>query len=112
MSQSSETSQADTRDPVLVSSLREFRVIVIGFAICCLWSVSTCYFMGYYPPLDQPIAKVMGMPAWVFWGLAVPWVACDIFTLWFCFFFMTDQSLGEDEPEPADVPESAGGSHA
>ena len=41
------------------------------------------------------------MPDWVFWGIAVPWLVCVLFTTWFCFFYMADDDLGRDPDEEA-----------
>ena len=39
----------------------------------------------------------MGMPRWVFWGIFMPWLFVDAVTIWFVFFFMKDDDLGEGE---------------
>jgi len=41
------------------------------------------------------------MPSWVVWGIAVPWIVADIFTVWFCFFYMKDDDLGLSPEELA-----------
>lgn len=82
-------------DPVLVHARREVAAIVVAFVICAIWSVSWCYFHGYYVE-DKPLRTVMGLPSWVFWGIAVPWVICDVFTIWLCFAYMEDDPLGEE----------------
>jgi hypothetical protein len=48
---------------------------------------------------QDEIKLILGMPDWVFWGIAVPWVICFLFTTWFCFFFMADDDLGRDVDE-------------
>jgi len=98
-------------DPVLVHARRELVVIVSSFAICCLWSVGTCYSLGFGTSGDA-LETVLGMPAWVFWGIVVPWLACDVFTLWFCFAFMADDPLGEKEEEEQAAETAAGGNSA
>ena len=92
------SSHEDNRyDPVLLHSRRETLVILVAFVLCLVWSVTWCYLAGYNQPADGQIAKVMGIPSWVFWGVLVPWLAADVFTLWFCFFFVADDPLGEEK---------------
>lgn len=92
-------------NPLLIHAWRELWVILAAFAVCCIWSVTCSYLMGYKLPAEEPLAKVMGMPAWVFWGILVPWAVCDVFTLWFCFFFMVDDPLGEVDPDVEEHPD-------
>ena len=86
----------NTWDPVFLHARREAVVILVLFAVCLVWSMGVCYFAGYLAPgEDRPhAATVLGIPAWAFWGILVPWLAVDAFTIWFCFFFMKDDDLG------------------
>ena len=34
---------------------------------------------------------------WIFWGVAAPWIAANLFTFWFCAHYMVDDDLGEEE---------------
>ena len=83
-------------DPVFLHARREALVILVLFAVCLMWSMGVCYFAGYLAPgEDWPqAATVLGIPAWAFWGILVPWLAVDAFTIWFCFFYMKDDDLG------------------
>ena len=49
----------------------------------------------------ENIPTTLGMPSWVVWGIAVPWIVADIFTVWFCFFYMKDDDLGLSPEELA-----------
>ena len=117
MSRSTSSSKRDRLDPVVVHGRREAIVILSAFVVCLIWSITCCYLLGYPGPESLPseghgshalpngqVARVLGMPGWVFWGVLVPWFAADVFALWFCFFFMADDPLGEaeDETEPGD----------
>lgn len=91
----------DNLDPVFVHARREAIVIIVIFAITAIWSLSVCYLDGYIRPEQslENIPLVLGMPRWVFWGIFAPWIFADLATVWFCFFYMTDDDLGEDQEE-------------
>ncbi len=84
-------------DPTYLNSLREAFVIVVLFAGFFLWSIFVCYNYGYLSPGEQrtEISTVLGMPSWAFWGIALPWLAVDVVAVWFCFFYMKTDDLGE-----------------
>ena len=42
---------------------------------------------------------ILGMPDWVFWAVVFPWGLALLFSIWFCFFFMADDDLGQDPEE-------------
>lgn len=92
-------SDADSYDPTFRNARREAIVILAAWLACLIWSLSVSIGLGY-GAVDGPIDTVLGIPAWVFWGIVVPWLAADVFALWFCFAFMANDELGElDEPE-------------
>lgn len=87
-------------DPVFLNSRREAIIIFCLWVAALLWSVPVCYFMGYGRPVDpENFSTVFGIPAWLFWGIFTPWAVADVFTIWFCFFYMKDDDLGEDSGE-------------
>ena len=83
---------------LLKHARREGRLILAVWALALVWSVGYGYFAGYNRPAG-PIPLVLGMPAWVFWSVVVPWALSLLFSIWFCFFYMADDDLGEDRPE-------------
>ena len=87
-------------DPTYMHSLRETYVIIALFAFFCVWSIYVCYNYGYLSPSETraTVSTVLGMPSWAFWGICLPWIAVDIVAVWFCFFFMEPDDLGEDQP--------------
>lgn len=89
----------DDLDPAVLHARREAWAILIAFGVCLIWSVGCCYLLGYHEPADGELSTVLGMPSWAFWGVAVPWLAADVFAFWFCFFFTADDPLGESEDE-------------
>lgn len=95
-------------DPAVVHGRRETLVILTAAAVCLAWSVGCSYLLGYPTQVGGPVAKVLGMPSWVFWGVAVPWIAADLFAVWFCFFFIADDPLDEAEDEAESDDHTAG----
>ena len=81
-------------DPVFLHSRREAIVIFFVWLAGLVWAVPFCYFNGYVDA--ENISTVWGIPSWLFWGIGVPWILADLFTVWFCFFYMADDDLGED----------------
>jgi hypothetical protein len=79
---------------------REGLVIMVVWALALVWSVGYSYLHGYNRPVND-IRLVFGMPDWVYWGIVVPWAVCLVFTVWFCFVFMSDDDLGRDPDEGA-----------
>lgn len=99
MDNSPSSLQRDRFDPLVVHARREALVILAAFVVCMVWSIGSCYSLGYLAPDGVPVAKVLGMPSWVFWGVLLPWLAADLFAVWYCFFFMVDDPLGETQDE-------------
>ncbi len=88
-------------DPTYLNSLREAFVIVALFAAFCLWAIFVCYNYGYLSPGEQrsEVTTVLGMPSWAFWGIGLPWLVVDVVAVWFCFFYMKADDLGEENDE-------------
>ncbi len=95
-------------DVVFLHSRRESIVLLTAFLVFFGWCLGTTFVLGYAPrapqPVDQTIPTLFGIPRWVFWGVAVPWLGANVFTFWFCLFSMKDDPLGEttDECVPPD----------
>ena len=99
------TDQQYELDPVFLHSRRELWIIFGLWAVGLLWAVPFCYITGYLHGRNpSEFTTILGMPAWLFWGIAVPWVVADIFTTWFCFCYMKNDDLGEAH-EGADIEE-------
>ncbi len=103
-------------DPIYVHSLREAKIILIIWAICLVFSCTSCYLFGYltHPvgdgftisawvgPLESfdrhpdslktPLG--LGIPDWVLYGIVAPWLACIAMTFWFCLFVFHNDELG------------------
>jgi len=98
-------------DPVFLHARREAIVILIAWLVCFVWSVTYCTQTGYHLSPEEPLAMLWGMPRWVFIGIVIPWAAADLFAVWFCFFFMVDDDLGE-AAEGLDLEEEIAEMHA
>ena len=90
------STQTDQPDPVFVSTRRDAIIVLAVFAVVCVWTVSWCYAHGYDEATVTPIVTVLGIPSWVFWGIAVPWLVADVFTIWFFLWHMQDEDFAED----------------
>lgn len=120
----------DEYDPVFVNSRREAIIIFCTWLAGLLWAVPICFLFGYergylatldwfpqslLPAADQftadQLSTTWGIPTWLFWGIAVPWVVADVFTTWFCFCHVADDDLGEAH-EGADIEEEVAELHA
>lgn len=92
-------------DPVFLHSRREAVVIFFIWVAAIVWVVPFCLFYGYGGNVDpSSISMIMGVPTWLFWGIFLPWLLADALTIWFCFFYMKDDDLGEAH-EGADLEE-------
>ncbi|MEZ6123407.1 MAG: DUF997 family protein [Planctomycetaceae bacterium] len=91
-------------DPLFVDSLKEAKVILSIWLICFVWTVSVCLSTGYAKEVDpQQFPMILGMPTWIVWGVALPWLLANVVTIVFCLGYMKDADLGEDPPDPEDV---------
>jgi len=89
---------SDKEQQLLRHARREGLLIMVVWAACLIWSMAVGYFMGYRRAATD-ISMIFGMPDWVFWSVVVPWGLCLAFSVWFCFVFMADDDLGQDQGE-------------
>ena len=95
-------------DPIYVSGLREGGWILLMWVCCFVWTLVVCLSQGYPDSVDPGnFPTVFGIPAWVAWGIAFPWLVADGVTIWFCLTQMEDADLGAD-PDPADEASARG----
>ena len=83
-------------DPTYRHTRREALIILLVWAVCLTWTVGYSTTHGYAPP-DGPIAMVLGMPAWVFWGVLTPWTTATVFTAAFALLVIKQDDLGDEE---------------
>jgi Protein of unknown function (DUF997) len=103
-------------DPIYTHARRELVVSLLAFLIFGIWVIGFSWIAGRRQETDpDSIPTILGMPTWVFWGVALPWVVANVFTFWFCFRYMTDHPLEivEDEVDPETSPSAdQGGNRA
>jgi hypothetical protein len=85
---------------LLKHARREGLLLMIVWASALVWSVGYAAVFGY-GRAPESIRLILGMPDWVFWSVVFPWGLSLLFSLWFCFFYMADDDLGEDRDEGA-----------
>ena len=85
-------------DPVFKSSLRELKWIFVIWLVHFVWVVGYCYAFGYLAPKTQ-LTTVIGMPSWVFWGIAIPWICATAFTVYISLFVIRDQEFSNEEEQ-------------
>ncbi len=90
----------DVREPAAAAHSAHRNVLPEGlmmgvFWICmAVWVLTSCRLFGYLSePADVPLA--LGMPAWVVWGVLVPWCVSTAFTTWFALYGMTDEDRSD-----------------
>jgi hypothetical protein len=95
-------------DPLFLHSRREAIVILAVWGAFFAWVVPYCYVFGYTAPANPAeLPLVLGMPAWVFWGVGVPWVTAGLVSIVLCLWFIQDDDLGAaPEDEEPSAPEA------
>jgi hypothetical protein len=90
-------------DPVFLHSRREAITMLLVWLAFFLWVVPYCYLNGYSTP-ENPLELdlMLGMPAWVFWGILVPWIAAGAVSIALCLWFIQDDDLGVAPEEAAE----------
>ena len=73
-----------------LSARKEAWLILLAWAVCLVWTVGYSTWAGTRP---GEIDLVLGIPGWVFWGVAAPWLSATAFSVWFSLFYMADDDL-------------------
>lgn len=108
-------------DPLLQNANREARLILFFWFVSGIVTIAVCYFFGYLShesdinstgpdlvrilgPFDEfdrspdtltaPLG--LGIPDWIFYGVALPWIACIVLTFWVCLSYFNEDDLGDD----------------
>lgn len=111
-------------DHIYRNSLREARFILGLWTCCFLYTVSYCYLFGYlsHEPLPSATGSAvgswfgpleawnrdpdsvtyplgLGIPDWVFYGIAIPWVVCVVLSFWYGLFMFSEDDLSAVDGE-------------
>jgi len=89
-------------DPLIRNARREALVVALVAVLATAYSVGYCTLFGY-GRVGEPVRFVLGFPAWVFWGIVVPWGVCVLIAGWFSWWFMSDDELGAEREEGDDT---------
>ncbi|MEK9864120.1 MAG: DUF997 family protein [Verrucomicrobiota bacterium] len=84
------------KDLVYEHSKREIWGILILWGCFALWVMTATAQLGYHNQETVHLELVMGFPAWVFWGIALPWLVANVAIILFVCWFMADDSLDID----------------
>lgn len=95
-------SDADLGDSVR-QARREMWVMLAAWLAFFLWVSIICATMSGDKAEDGTVPTFLGMPRWACIGIALPWLAANVFIWWFSFHFMEDTPLEEldaEDPSP------------
>ena len=61
-----------------------------------IWAGFAAWVLGYaawwaYPEDPSTMTLTLGLPSWVLWGIALPWVVATTCTILFCLLVMKDE---------------------
>ncbi len=79
-------------DKTFLNTRREAWIILLAWVVCLVWTVGYSWFAGYGQAGDD-VQLILGMPAWVVWGVLVPWLSATVFSVVFALFYMSDDAL-------------------
>ncbi len=86
-------------------------MILITWCVFCAWVIFSCAsgylsndgssteIVGDVSPTGSELPTVIGLPAWVFWGIAVPWLFASGFTIWFAIGWLKDEPAAGEADE-------------
>ncbi|MFK7846734.1 MAG: DUF997 family protein [Rhodothermales bacterium] len=95
-----------TLSKTFLNARREAWLILLAWFVCLIWTVGYSAYAGYGTD-GTTLTLVAGMPAWIVWGVLLPWFSATVFSVLFALFYMADDSLGDDVL--ADVSDNAPG---
>ncbi|MCB1237384.1 MAG: DUF997 family protein [Verrucomicrobiae bacterium] len=78
-------------------SRREMWVMLAVWAAFFLFVTGVCQALSGERTPDGAVPTLFGMPRWVAIGIALPWIAANVLIHRFCFHFMRDTPLGDEE---------------
>ncbi len=76
----------------------ELGIFLTGWLFFAAWVITYSYFNAYKDQNEEP-SITFGMPSWVFWGIAVPWICATAFTVYLSLFVIKDQEFRNEEEQ-------------
>lgn len=76
--------------------------MLAAWAVFFAWTIGYCWMNGFADPDGGEVAVTFGIPSWVLFGIAVPWIVANGFIIWFASCFMKDTDLEGDVPGEGD----------
>lgn len=98
----SENSSAPTETLAesFTQSKRELKFILGTWLFFFSWVGLVCYWLGYLPG-ETKVPVLFGMPSWVVFGIALPWLLAIGVAVFFATRVMKDTDLrGEPDADP------------
>ncbi len=99
---------------LLRNSRREAAAVLVIWLGFLVWVITSSTILGYeasggattgaaapqdLKPGGAPIPLRAGLPLWIYWGIAVPWVAATLSTVFFGARLLRDDDLGLEREE-------------
>ena len=90
--------------------LFEAKLVGVIITVCMICTSTFMAVYGYVSPENRPEQPQLigGIPAWVVWGLFVPWLVMIAITWWFALFVLKDDepfvAFPNSEHQQADPP--------
>ena len=82
------------KDSDLKQTLKEVKYLLLAWLFFASWVLIYCGFEAYVQD-HEDVKITFGMPSWVFWGIALPWICSIIYTIYFSLFVMKDNEHEE-----------------
>ncbi len=70
-------------------SRREFAGILITWGVFMIWVIGYASARAY-PDDPSAMPLLLGFPQWIVWGIALPWLAATLVTIFFSLRIMKD----------------------
>lgn len=104
----SESDRPDPRLRLLTHARWEAAVVLAVWGVFLVWVVGFSYLRGYQHAPGSALVRlglarardaadfstILGMPDWVFHGIAVPWLVATVLTIFFGLRLLADDDLG------------------
>jgi uncharacterized membrane protein len=100
------TSMPDQLGESFRQARRELRFQLTAWCLFALWVVGFCGYTAFDAERSD-VTTILGMPGWVFWGIAVPWIGAFVVTVYFSGWYMQDTDLVDDSETPDSTQDAA-----